>query len=95
MKNRNSMRMPRQPLDIKKNDKPGGHAFMRTHDGKKMHPYLDMGYLLRGRFRIHDIVGSGGFGQIFKASDKVKTFVRLNLNSFKTDDWTQFCCQDM
>uniref|UniRef100_A0A914N7F1 non-specific serine/threonine protein kinase n=1 Tax=Meloidogyne incognita TaxID=6306 RepID=A0A914N7F1_MELIC len=69
---RNSMRKPRQPLDIKKmTRKPEAHGIMRTHEGRKMHPLLDMGYLVRGRFRIHDIVGSGGFGQIFKGSDKM------------------------
>ena len=66
------MRMPRQRLDIRKMArKPEVHGIMRTHDGKMMHSHLDKGYLLRGRFRIHEIVGSGGFGQIFKASDKV------------------------
>jgi hypothetical protein len=72
MSRRNAMRKPRQPLDIKKmTRKPEVHAIMRTHDGKKVLPHLDMGYLLRGRFRITDIIGSGGFGQIFKTSDKV------------------------
>ncbi|KAF7630869.1 Protein kinase domain-containing protein [Meloidogyne graminicola] len=69
---RNSMRNRRQPLDIKKmTRKPEVHGIMRTQDGRKLHPHIEMGFLLRARFRIHDVVGSGGFGQIFKASDKM------------------------
>lgn len=87
---RNSMRKPRQPLDIKKmTRKPEAHGIMRTHEGRKMHPLLDMGYLVRGRFRIHDIVGSGGFGQIFKESDKVIQFISdLVFILILKDDWT-------
>uniref|UniRef100_A0A914PCV7 Protein kinase domain-containing protein n=1 Tax=Panagrolaimus davidi TaxID=227884 RepID=A0A914PCV7_9BILA len=37
--------------------------------GKNAIPHLSPGQMLNGKFRIDKIIGSGGFGQIYKASD--------------------------
>jgi hypothetical protein len=34
-------------------------------------PYFEAGYLLRDRFRVQEMIGSGGFGQIFRTADRV------------------------
>uniref|UniRef100_A0A7E4VA83 non-specific serine/threonine protein kinase n=1 Tax=Panagrellus redivivus TaxID=6233 RepID=A0A7E4VA83_PANRE len=39
--------------------------------GKNAPPHLATGQLLNGKFRIEKIIGSGGFGQIYKASDEM------------------------
>uniref|UniRef100_A0AC35GXS3 Protein kinase domain-containing protein n=1 Tax=Panagrolaimus sp. PS1159 TaxID=55785 RepID=A0AC35GXS3_9BILA len=39
--------------------------------GKNAPPHLSSGQMLNGKFRIDKIIGSGGFGQIYKASDEL------------------------
>uniref|UniRef100_A0AC35FR52 Protein kinase domain-containing protein n=1 Tax=Panagrolaimus sp. PS1159 TaxID=55785 RepID=A0AC35FR52_9BILA len=39
--------------------------------GKNAPPHLSPGQMLNGKFRIDKIIGSGGFGQIYKASDEL------------------------
>uniref|UniRef100_A0AC34F546 Protein kinase domain-containing protein n=1 Tax=Panagrolaimus sp. ES5 TaxID=591445 RepID=A0AC34F546_9BILA len=39
--------------------------------GKNAPPHLNTGQILNGKFRIDKIIGSGGFGQIYSASDEV------------------------
>jgi serine/threonine protein kinase len=67
-----------QPHSPRKNPlrRPPPVRFQRraftARDGRRIVPFFEADTVLRGRFRITEMIGSGGFGQIYRAIDKVR-----------------------
>jgi hypothetical protein len=57
-----------------------------ARDGKRIVPFFEADFLLRKRFCLTEMIGSGGFGQIFRAIDKVRNLffiITFNVFSFR------------
>jgi len=109
--NRHVKRVPsamQQPKSTTRNPNPlrrpvaGRRGYQRraftARDGKRIVPFFETNFLLRKRFHITEMIGSGGFGQIFRAIDSVRNLIIIIIHNIMfsfSENWSTFCIESV